>query len=443
MFTGSILLVLSLISTLPFFNKVKGNLSHNKRPTLMRQSLKMRHFPSKYSEEKSEVRKPRHSSRLRTHRRPQMKTTKISQNYPVQNRRSRKQSRFSSKHTPRYSSKHTPRFSSNTKYSKKSSPSVYAGIVIPDVQVVLDVILASAQAIQDGLAVILADTTAVVGTAVNTAKTEEIALIEPIIVAGNTEMYNQIDAILAGLSGQVDQIVEEISQAEHTSSSAVLVVKDTTLVQNIRTLMTTLQTTLDTLVSQQGTDELNGLVTLIEQENDNLFNQITTILNDPNNNNPALPQLVFPDPVAIASSIEPGRDTLVLDVQALLTQFIQDVRVLLTATETGEKDDITVIMNDGTAELISRLENITNDLLVQVQEVIDTVTLQETTDVTAAITPVQDTLTATVNAEIATLQVKCSDLITQVTVTELADMSTVLVQYNEDIAQGLVSNLTV
>ncbi|KRH95299.1 hypothetical protein M153_100043863 [Pseudoloma neurophilia] len=322
-------------------------------------------------------------------------------------------------------------------------PSIYAGVIVPDPQVALNVILAAQTAINVGVDSILNDLNASIDVLIDNANTTEIPLIVPIIEQGNTDMYNGIDSIINGLSGYVDQLVEETSQAEHGLASNSLSIKNTQLVNEIKALITTLQIAVSDALTAHSATELTDLTTTIEAANYSLFTQLSTILNDPNNNAPALPQLTFPDPAAIAESIAPGKEALYQEISALLTTFVNDSSALIAANDLREKNEVTVIMNDGTADLITKLENITNGLLQDVQTLIDNVTQQESTAITNAITPIQNTLKTNIDAEMATISTKVNDLINQVTTTELADMSNALTDYNQNIAGGLINNLTV
>lgn len=322
-------------------------------------------------------------------------------------------------------------------------PGPRASIVVPPIQPILDVILAAQSSIDSGLSTILTDLNAAIQVHIDTANTQQVPLIEPIITQGNADMYREIDAIITGLSGYVDQLVEQTSQAEHGLASASLTVKDTDLVNNVQALINTLQVDVSNVLQAHGATELTDLTTLVQQSNESLYTQLSTILNDPNNNDPALPQLVFPDPVAIASSILPGKDTLHNDILNLLTAFVTEVQTLIQANDTREKSEVTVIMNDGTADLISKLEDISNKILTDVQAVINQVTQDEITQVTAAITPIQNDLKTNIDNEMGTISAKTTALIEQVTLDELTHMSTALTQYNDLIAGGLIRNLTV
>lgn len=322
-------------------------------------------------------------------------------------------------------------------------PQARASITVPPVQPILDIILAAQSSIDTGLSTILSELAAVIHVHIDTANTQQVPLIQPIITQGNADMYKEIDAIITGLSGYVDQLVEQASKEEHVLASVSLSVKDIELVNDVKLLIDTLQIDVRNVLQAHGATELSDLTNLIQQSNDSLYTQLTNILNDPENNDPALPQLVFPDPVAIASSILPGKDTLHQDVLNLLKTFIGDVQTLLQSTDTREKDEVTVIMNDGTAELIKKLEDISNKILTDVEAVIIQVTQQEITQVTNAITPIQNDLKINIDNEMDTISTKTTTLIEQVTVDELTQMSTALIQYNQAIAGGLISNLTV
>lgn len=343
--------------------------------------------------------------------------------------------------TPQKTGFRPKRYRSNKYMNKSVSPR--ADISAPDVQVILQVILDAQTALDNDINLIVEDVKQAIITKVNTAAADESGIIQPIITAGNATLSDGIQTIIDGASGVIDAIVQEISTQEHTDSSVVLQQKNTTLVQNIQTLINTLQSDVDTLLTAHGVSELDAVKNLITEENDALYAQIETILNDPNNNNPIIPQLIFPDPVTISESIEPGKIELTNQISNLMNTFITDVQALLTATGTSEKDQVTIIMNDGTTELITRLEDLASVLLPDVQQLVDDVTAQEITDIQAGIGPIQSQLETDITTEVNRLSTETADAITSVTATELATITPVIAQYNQDIAAGLLNNLLI
>merc|ERR1712121_60861 len=343
--------------------------------------------------------------------------------------------------TPQKTGFRPRRYRSNKYMNKSVSPR--ADISAPDVQVILQVILDAQTALDYNINLIVEDVKQAIIAKVNTAAADEAGIIQPIITAGNATLSDGIQTIIDGASGVIDAIVQEISTQEHSDSSVVLQQKNTTLVQNIQALINTLQSDVDTLLTAHGVSELDAVKNLISEENDALYAQIETILNDPNNNNPIIPQLIFPDPVTISESIEPGKIELTNQISNLMNTFITDVQALLTATGTSEKDQVTVIMNDGTTELITRLEDLASVLLSDVQQLVDDVNAQEITDIQAGIGPIQSQLETDITTEVNRISVETADAITSVTATELATITPVIAQYNQDIAAGLLNNLLI
>lgn len=319
---------------------------------------------------------------------------------------------------------------------------VRRGIVTPDIQTILDVIIRGCDDLDKGIADIVNTSLITISNTVGATTEKEKIVIAPVIDAGNKDIETGLTTILNDASADMDAIMNEITQKEISSTTDVLQQKNTTLTKAISDLITTLNNNIVKLADTSGTSQADALKALIQSENQSLYDQIQTILSDPNNNDPIIPQLKFPDPVAMAGSIEPGMQQLYSDIKALFDKFITDIKSLITDVQAYETGGTTTIMDEGTKELISRLEGAVGNVLVLVQALLDKVSAKETSDITTALSELHTQMTTDITDEVQSIATKSAELITNVTTNELVEMSTVIAKYNQDIAQGILTNLS-
>lgn len=324
---------------------------------------------------------------------------------------------------------------------RTQQPTTRAGITVPDVQVILDVIINGCNKIDQGIADIVNHSiNSIAGTVTATAEKEH-AIIEPAIVDGNAAIKSGLTSIFLNASTDMDKIVEEVTQNELLASSDVLKVKDTELTKRINDLIIAVNTSINELMQQHGIAEESMIKSLIDTANQDLYKQIENILNDPKNNDPIIPQLKFPDAGTIANSIVPGKGALYTEIETLLNKLIADIKLAVAEVQDYETKGVTGVMSEGTQELISKLENATKNVLVLVQLLLDDVSKAEIEKITSGLTPLNEKMKTDIMNEVLTISTKSEALISEVTLNELSEMSTVISKYNQDIAQNMLNNL--
>ncbi|KAF7683584.1 hypothetical protein TCON_1206 [Astathelohania contejeani] len=314
-------------------------------------------------------------------------------------------------------------------------------IIIPDIKPILCVIEETGNIISKETEKILTVGKITIEEIINKVSTNNTALIEPVLLAGNEKIKNSISKSFSDTIISLTEFVDKITSGEIADTKTQINYEMKNMLLSIENLFKLLNKEINSELQKSYIQEKDTVTQIVNDNNNTVKDQIVVIINDPDNNKPILNQLIYPDPQIVTDTIISIKKDLLVAIILLIDKLNSDANKTIIETTTNILENQEDLVDKGNILIIDGFTNILNKMMNDITVSIENTSKQEIDKIQPILKSGNVMIKNEIINVVGKMNYETNKMINEVTIDEINQIIILLAKNNDDIIQQILSML--